>query len=92
VQGSIDSGLKLDGSGPIGDVNALERNLDLEPSEHVAYLTANARAAADGTLTVDEAQSVYVALGECLGSWPAETSLALKVTVTNLMGQLLTRA
>jgi len=93
IRAAIASGQKPDGSGPIGDVSKLNETLALDFSEHFAYQNAQAEAHASGILTTDEAMSVYVALGEVgsasNGGWAKGTDLALKVTVTNLIGQLL---
>ena len=79
-------GIGLDGR-PLSD---FERELDLSPLELVAYQEAKSRAMLDGRITQAEAQTIYAALGES-GAWPKRTSLAMKVTVTNLMTQLIVR-
>jgi hypothetical protein len=70
----------------------LEANLAVEPFEHFAYQEAQARAHVSGKLTADEAMIVYRALGEVgsesNGGWAADTDLATKVSVTLLMGEL----
>lgn len=95
VREAIRTGQKADGSGPIGDVQSLEAGLALEAGEKLAYLRANSLAVQDGTLTADEGQTVYRALGEGFGTsngrWARGTDVALKVTVTTLMGQLVGR-
>ena len=94
VRKLIESGLKPDGS-PIGDVDALDRELSLSLGERFAYQNAQAKAHASGILTTDEAMTVYRAVGEAgskaNGGWPKGTDLALKVTVTSLMAQLVER-
>lgn len=75
---------------------AFDAKQALTHSEHAAYQNAQAQAFAAGRLSFDEAQTVYMALGETgsesNGGWAAETDTALKVTVTALMGQLLMAA
>lgn len=96
VRAAIASGQKVDGSGPIGDTAKLDADLAVTFSEHVAYQNAQARAHAAGILTPEEATTVYRALGEvgseANGGWARGTDLALKVTVTTLMGSLVGRA
>jgi hypothetical protein len=72
-----------------GSISDFEKSLDLETFEHFAYQEAQARAHANGTLSLPEAQTVYMALGEG-GNWRKGTTLAMKVTITNLMLQLIT--
>jgi hypothetical protein len=63
--------------------------------EHFAFQNAQARAHVEAKLTTDEAQLVYIALGEVgsveNGGWAAATDTPTKVAVTMLMGQLLAR-
>lgn len=95
VREAIRSGQKADGTGPVGDLGKLERDLAISPVELFAFQQAQARAHATGKLTTDEAHTVYAALGGDYGSssanggWGEDADLALKVTVTNLMGQLM---
>lgn len=76
-------------------VAALDANMAVEFDEHFAFQNAQARAHLTGKLTTDEAQIVYVALGEVgspsNGGWAAETDTATKVAVTLVMGELLAR-
>jgi hypothetical protein len=95
VREAIASGRKVDGSGPIGDTAALDAKLAVTFEEHYAFQNAQASAHASGVITTDEAQTIYRALGEvgseANGGWAKGTDLALKVTVTTLMGQLIGR-
>lgn len=95
VREAIASGRKVDGSGPIGDTAALDAELAVTFAEHAAYQDAQARAHLNGVITTDEAQTIYRALGEygseANGGWSKGTDLALKVTVTTVIGQLLGR-
>jgi hypothetical protein len=78
---------------PLAKIESLSASLALEPSEHFAYQTQQSRAHALGILSTDEAQTIYVALGESPspsnGNWARLTSLALKVSITQLMHELL---
>lgn len=80
---------RLDEAGAI----KLGETLALEGDEHFRFQQLQSRAHAMGNLTTDEAQLVYVALGEAgtgsNGGWAAETDLATKVVVTQLMEELL---
>jgi len=74
---------------------ALDATLAVEFDEHFAYQQAQARAHVEGLLSTDEAQVVYVALGEVgspsNGGWAEGTDTATKAVVTQLIGELLTR-
>ena len=73
----------------------LDREMDVTFEEHFAYQQAQARAHVSQKLTTEEAQIIYVALGEVgsseNGGWAAETDLPTKVAVTLAMGELLRR-
>jgi hypothetical protein len=77
------------------DQENLDREMAVDFSEHFAYQETQARAHAEGVLSTDEAQVVYVALGEvgspANGGWASGTDTATKVAVTLLMGELLAR-
>lgn len=96
VQALIDTGGVNGALGTPDKLRAFEREMDISFQEHVAYQNAQARAHASGTISPAEAMLVYRALGEVPGDgnggWATGTPLALKVTVTNLMGQLITRS
>lgn len=90
VRANIEAGRKPDGSPITADLSELERTLALSPIEVVAFQNAQARAHATGVLSTAEAQTVYTAIGEG-GDWAPGTDLALKVTITNLMSELMGR-
>lgn len=73
----------------------LGRDMAVTFEEHFAYQQAQARAHATGRITADEAQVIYIALGEVgsttNGGWAADTDLPTKVAVTLAMGELLGR-
>lgn len=77
-------------------LETFEREMDISFQEHFAFQNAQARAHASGKLTTEEAQIVYVSLGEVgsdsNGGWAQATDLATKVVVTMLMGELMTGA
>ncbi len=91
LRAQIATGLKPDGS-PMGDLVALNLSMDLSAAEFFAFQNAQAQAHAIGVLTTDEAQTLYTALGgeyggiAANGGWAPDADLALKVTVTNLIG------
>ena len=72
---------------------ALDANCAVTFDEHFAYQNAQARAHASGLLTPEEAQIIYMALGEvgseANGGWASETDTTTKVVVTRLVGELL---
>jgi hypothetical protein len=84
----INRGVKPDGTPITGDLQELERSLALTPVEVVAYQNAQARAHVTGVLTTDEAQTIYVAIGEG-GDWSDRADLATKIVVTQVIGELI---
>ena len=85
---------KLNGIGLDGrPLDRMHDEMKLAPDEFVQYQNLQAQAHAEGVLTTDEAQTVYIALGGEVFNpdWPDGTSLATKTAITQLMGELLTR-
>jgi len=82
-----EDGVGLNGQ-RVGDMHA---GMALSLQEFVAFQNAQARAHATGRLSTDEATVIYRALGGEVyqGDWPADTPLATKVTLTQVMGELL---
>lgn len=75
---------------------SLDESMAIDASEHFRFQQMQAEAHASGTLTADEALTVYAALGDPVGSdanggWAAGTTTAAKCTVTKLMAELLGR-
>ena len=72
----------------IGDLHA---DMALSLSEFVSFQNLQAQAHASGRITMGEAQLIYMALGgeAYQGDWPEGTSLATKVTITQIMEELL---
>lgn len=72
---------------------AMDKTLALSFREHFDYQQLQARAHVTGDLTTDEAQIVYVALGEYgsveNGGWASGTDTATKYAVTLLVQHLL---
>ena len=82
----------LNGVGLNGkSLSQVDKDDTLALDEFVAYQNAQALAHATGKLTTEEAQTVYMALGgeSYHGDWPKGTSLAGKIVVAQLMGELL---
>lgn len=71
----------------------LEGTMAIDFQEHFGYQNAQARAHAEGKLTMEEAQVAYIALGEVWTEsnegWAKGADLATKVTVTRMVGELL---
>ena len=93
IEKQRDAGVSLDGK-PIGPaLDALDEAMALTFSEHAAFQNAQAQAHAGGRITTDEAQTVYVALGESVssknGGWAKHVELPLKVTITQLISELI---
>ena len=85
---------KLNGIGLDGrPLDRMHDEMKLAPDEFVQYQNLQAQAHAEGVLTTDEAQTVYIALGGEVFNpdWPDGTSLATKTAITQLMGELVTR-
>jgi len=76
-------------------VSKLDAEMAVTFEEHYAFQNAQARAHVEQRLTTDEAQVIYIALGEVgsqkNGGWADGTSTATKVAVTLAMGELLGR-
>ena len=88
----IAKGVKPDGSPITGDLGELDASMALTSIEVFAYQNAQARAHATGKLSTAEAQTVYTALTGGVASngyWSPHVDLALKVTLTNLIGELM---
>ena len=72
---------------------ALDKEMAVSFEEHFSFQETQAWAHVSEILDTDEAQIVYVSLGEvgdpANGGWASETDTATKVVVTMLMGQLL---
>ena len=89
VQAIIDAGHQPDGS-PLGDLDALREELDLDLAEVFAWQEAKSLAQAQGVISGDEALTIYTAIGgDGGGGWTDDASLALRVSITSLIGQLL---
>ena len=74
-------------------IKSLEVINVLEFSEHFQYQEKQAQAHASGKLSTEEANILYVALGEIgadsNGGWAEGTNLATKIVVTMVIGELL---
>jgi len=74
-------------------VREFESTMDLAFDEHFAFQNAQSQAFAGGHLTLDEAQILYIGLGEIHsqsnGGWPANTSLATKAVITMACAELM---
>lgn len=91
LRAQIKTGVKPDGT-PMDDIADLERNLAIDVFEFAAYQDAKSRAQLRGLISTDEALTIYQALGGSPGAnggWAPTTDVAMKVTITTLMGQLM---
>ena len=66
----------------------LEAALALSAGEIIGWQNAQAEAHASGTLSTDEAQLIYAAIGPTGENWPRQT-LATQLIVTQVMKTLL---
>lgn len=92
LRAQIASGRKPDGS-PLGDLAKLDETMAISLAEFVSFQNLKSRAQVSGVLTVDEAMTIYAALGDGYshdgnGGWAPGVDLAMKVTITELMAQL----
>lgn len=95
IQAVIDSGKNAQTGEPF-DAEKLEKTLDIDASEFFAFQNTQAMAHASGKISPDVARVIYAALGGEFqssgnGGWAKGVKLARKVTITNLMGELLDR-
>lgn len=71
----------------------LDKALAVDFDDHFQYQEIQAQAHAEEKLTTEEAQIIYIALGEVgsasNGGWATGADLATKSVVTTLMGHLL---
>ena len=72
-------------------IDSLHEGMALSFADFTGYQGAQSRAYASGKLTADEANTIYQALGGDVfaGDWPESTSLAVKLVVTQVVGELL---
>lgn len=92
VQSILDSGKNATTGAPI-DIPKLDKANDLVFEEHFKYQETQARAHAMGIISTEVAQIIYNALGEVMnsdnGGWQDDVTLARKVSITQLMGELI---
>lgn len=71
----------------------LDRVNDLTFDDHFGYQSKQSIAHASGKLSTEEAQVIYMALGESLspdnGGWSEGVDLATKIIITQIIGELL---
>ena len=88
----MEEGVDLQGI-PIEEaLEKLDKTMALGFSDHFEFQNLQARAHASGQLTTEEAQTVYIALGEVMssknGGWQPHVDLAMKTTITQIIGEL----
>lgn len=72
-------------------VQRLHRELDMEPAEFCRFQNLKSIAAFEGTLTQDEAQTIYALLGETPEHFNGQ-SVEAKSVLTMIFGELLERS
>jgi hypothetical protein len=95
IQAVLDGGKNIETGAPI-DADALDSTLDIDASEFFAYQQTQALSHASGKISPEVAMIVYRALGGEMqssgnGGWAKGVSLARKVSITNLIGELVAR-
>lgn len=87
----INAGVKPDGSPITGNLAATEASLANTPSDHAALQDLQVRAHLADLITLDEAMTVYMALGEipAADGWAEDADLATKIVVTSLMAEIM---
>jgi hypothetical protein len=68
----------------------LHRNLDMEPGEYCRFQELKSHAQLEGTLTLDEAQTIYSLLGNTPENFNAQP-VEVKSVLTMIFGELLER-
>ncbi len=69
-------------------VDALHKTMDMDISEHVRFQELKSLAVAEGKLTVDEGQTIYLSLGETVTVFNKQP-IHVKSVLTSLFGELL---
>lgn len=69
-------------------VDALNKSLDMEMSEYVKFQELKSLASVDGTLTLDEAQTIYMLLGNTPDQFNRQ-SVGAKAALTQIFSELL---
>jgi len=69
-------------------VDDTSKALDMDMEEHAMFQTKKSLAVTKGMLTLDEGQTVYVALGECVSVFNGQP-VAVKAVLTGLFRELL---
>ena len=71
----------------------MENATRLDFTEHAAYQDTQSWAYSSGLISIDEAQTIYMALGEVgdetNGGWAPHTDLATKIIVTKITQEVL---
>lgn len=78
---------------PAGTLDRLDDGLAIDFHEHSAWHMAKSLAHSHGHISLDEAHTIYRALGDSWnptnGGWARHTDTAAKVVITRVIGQLL---
>lgn len=95
IQAVLDGGKNIETGAPI-DADALEATLDIDFEEWFAYQELQARSHAAGKISPEVAMVIHRALGGQAqssgnGGWAKGVTLARKVSITNLIGELVAR-
>lgn len=69
-------------------VDALHKTLDMSIGEHAQFQNLKSLAVADGTINVEEGQTLYILLGEAVTVFNNQP-IAVKSVLTSFFGELL---
>jgi len=93
IDGLIEKSVDLQGKPIAESLESMDRDMDLTFSEHSSYQDLQARGHAKAKLTTEEAQTIYMALGESMssknGGWKPHVNLPMKLIITQVMAELL---
>lgn len=95
IQAVLDGGKNIKTGAEI-DAAALEKTLDIDFEEFFAWQNLQATSHASGKISPEVAMVIYAALGGEMqssgnGGWAKGVTLARKVSITNLVGELASR-
>ena len=93
IQQKIDAGGQDGALSTPEKLESFEKSMDISFEEHFSFQNVKSEAFMAGKISQDEAQLIYAALGEVMssenGGWQPHVTLAMKVTITNIMTELL---
>ena len=93
IKKQSEKGVDLSGKPIEASLVSVEQSLAVTFQDHFEYQEQQASAHASGILTTEEAQTIYIALGEAMstenGGWQPHVKLPLKLAITQTIEELL---